>query len=528
MHSLRRKKINWRYLNAKRVISLSDRPSLFRSTLMLTGVGLAGQVFSFLYRVVMARLVGAEVLGLYQLIMPAYSVIQSICISGLVVAVAVLSSEYHARNNEAGLQQVLSTGLRGLGALWLPVALTVFFQSDFIARNLLGDSRTELGLLLLLPVLLLTGVENLQKHHFYGIGAIRLPAGVELGEQLIRCVSIIGLLCLLAPRQEERSAALIVAGMLISEVFSSLCLTLGRLHRRKKVPRTGQLSPPGALRRRMLKIALPVSLTALAGNLMGASTSVLIPQLLVVYGMSQAQAMEEFGVMLGMTLPLLMVPTAFINALSLALLPRLSEERELGRMTAFRRTAEKALLSVSYVVLPIIALIAALGPDLGKLLFAEPRVGNCILPLALGVGASCYHSILVCMLNALGKQSQSAAISLFCGALELLLTVALTPRLSLGGFVTGFVAAEGLAVVLCILLVRRCGAIQLNCYRCFSAPVLASLLAGLVVNLGYRYGLSAGVEPHWALVSGICAGAAIYLSAMLAQGIWPLRVIRES
>ena len=133
---------------------MSNRPSLFRSTLMLTGVGLVSQVFGFLYRIVMARLVGAQVLGLYQLIMPAYSVVQSICISGLAVAVSLLSSEYHARKNELALRQLMSTGLRGLVALWLPVALTVLFQSDFIARRLLGDGRTQLGLVLLLPVLL--------------------------------------------------------------------------------------------------------------------------------------------------------------------------------------------------------------------------------------------------------------------------------------------------------------------------------------------------------------------------------------
>lgn len=507
---------------------MSDQPSLFRSTLMLTGVGLVTQVFSFLYRVVMARLVGAQVLGLYQLIMPAYSVIQSVCISGLVVAVAVLSSEYHAHGNEAGLQQVLSTALRGLFTLWLPVALTVVLQSKFIARNLLGDERTHLGLLLLLPVLLLTGVENLQKHHFYGIGAIHLPAAVEVGEQIIRSLSIIALLLLLAPQRDEWSVGLIVVGMLISEIFSSCTLSLGRLGRAGRLrPFPGQRAQPRALRRRMGKIALPVSLTALAGNLMGAATSVVIPQLLVVYGMEQAQAMEEFGVMLGMTLPLLMVPTAFLNALSLALLPRLSEQRELGKMAAFRRTSEKAMLSVSYVVLPIIALIATLGPDLGALLFNEVRVGDHILPLALGVGASCYHSILVCMLNALGMQSQSAAVSLFCGALELLLTVVLTPRLGLLGFVIAFVAAEVLAVIACLILVWRSAGIRLGCYRCFSAPVLSSLLAGLVVNLGYRHSLDLGIGQCWAVLSGICAGLAIYLAAMLAQGIRPLGVIRS-
>ena len=88
----------------------------------------------------------------------------------------------------------------------------------------------------------------------------------------------------------------------------------------------------------MVSIALPVSLTALVGNLMGAATSVLIPKLLVTYGLSTTEALESFGVLMGMTLPLLTIPNVFINALSLALLPRLTEQRELGQMPAFRRT----------------------------------------------------------------------------------------------------------------------------------------------------------------------------------------------
>ena len=477
---------------------------------MLTGVGLVSQVFGFLYRIAMARLVGAQVLGLYQLIMPAYSVAQSICISGLAVAASLLSSEFHARNNEAALGQLMSTGLRGLVGLWLPVALTMLFQSEFIATRLLGDGRTRLGLVLLLPVLLLTGVENLQKQQFYGIGAMRLPAGVELGEQVIRSLVIILLL------------ALIVAGLLVSEVFSSAALTWGRLGRRsrqKQLP--GKRVEPAWLRRRMAGIAVPVSLTALAGNLMGAATSVLIPQLLVLHGLEAGEAMEAFDILLGMTIPLLMFPTAFINALSLALLPRLTGERELGHMGDFRRTGEKAMLSVSYVVLPLIALIAALGPQLGQLLFGEVRAGNYTLPLAMGVGAGCYHAVLGCMLNALGKQNQNAAISLFCGALELLLTVALTPKLGVGGFVASFVAADLLAVALCLWVARRGAGVYPGLFRCFAAPALSALLAGLLARQGCRLSLDAGGALGWsALVWGF-VGLAVYLGAMAAQGFRP-------
>ena len=507
------------------VMPMAARPSLFRSTLMLTLVGLVSQFFGFLYRIAMARLVGAEVLGLYQLIMPAYAVIQSICISGLAVAVSVLSSEYHARQNSAALRQVASTGLRSMAALWLPVALTVVCCSEFISSRLLGDERTRLGLVLLLPVLLLTGVENLQKHQFYGIGSMRLPAGVELGEQMLRSVCIITLLVVLVPERQSHAVALIVVGLLLSEIFSSSALTIAR--RRLRGSPSGARVNAAQLRRRMAGIALPVSLTALAGNLMGAATSVLIPQLLVRHGLSAEAAMEEFGVLLGMTLPLLMVPTAFVNALSLALLPRLTEERTLGRMAEFRRTGEKAMLAVSYVVLPLIALIAALGPELGVLLFDEPRAGQCILPLAAGVGAGCCRAVLGCMLNALGKQSQSAAVSLFCASLELLVTVALTPRWGILGFVAALVGSDLLGTLLCLLLVWRYAGVRVNCYRCFSAPVLASLLAALLVHLLCHLGVDAGVRQSWAVCGGAALGLGIYWCAMAAQGIRPLWVVRS-
>ncbi len=505
---------------------LSSRPSLFRSTVMLTAVGLASQLLSFLYRVVMARLAGAQVLGLYQLIMPAYAVMQSLSIAGLTVAVSVLTAEHQARRNETGVQQVLSTALRGLFVVWLPILLTVLVCSDFISTTLLGDSRTELGLVLLLPVLLLTGLENLQKQHFYALGRMALPAGVELGEQLVRCISIIALLAVLLPQQEGIAAALIVAGLLISEVFSSSLLTWQRRRRGKRQqPWAGQRLKSRELSRRICRIALPVSITALVGNLMGAATSVLIPKLLVDYGFTPEGAMEEFGVMLGMTLPLLMVPTCFINALTLSLLPRMTQERELGQLSRFRRTGEKAMLSVSYVVLPLITLVAALGPELGGLLFGDLRVGQHIVVLAVAVAAGCYRSVLVCMLNALGKQAQSAAISLFAGALELVLTAALVGRFGLGGFGVAMVVSELVGAGLCLALVWRSVGVAVDCFRCFTAPILASLLAGLLVNLVYRMGLDRGISPLFGVCGGLCFGLALYLAAMLAQGIHPVGAV---
>lgn len=74
----------------------------------------------------------------------------------------------------------------------LPVSAAVVAFYDPISVYLLGDARTQLGLILLLPCVALTGVENIHKHFFYGTGVVRPPAVVELMEQFIRAAAVLG------------------------------------------------------------------------------------------------------------------------------------------------------------------------------------------------------------------------------------------------------------------------------------------------------------------------------------------------
>ena len=46
-----------------------------RSVVLLTVLGALSQLLGFGYRVALSRMVGAEVMGLYQLVMPAFSVL---------------------------------------------------------------------------------------------------------------------------------------------------------------------------------------------------------------------------------------------------------------------------------------------------------------------------------------------------------------------------------------------------------------------------------------------------------------------
>ena len=487
---------------------------------LLTVLGAVSQLLSFGYRVALSRLAGAEVMGLYQLVMPVYSVVLSLTAVGLTAAVSNLTSQHLALGNSRAASQTLGTCLRAFFLLLTPVGAVLVLGSDFISTAFLGDARTQLGLILLLPCAALTGVENLHKHVFYGSGLVTTPAVTELLEQLVRTAAVLGLLLLFLPQYPERAVGLIVAGMAVCEVFSSVTLTL-LYHRRwgrRRLSGGGERRP--ARRRRVAAIALPVGLNALLGNLLGAANSALIPQKLVEGGMDRGEAVAQFGVVCGMVLPMLALPTVFLGALSLVLVPRLARSAALNRPQAVQAIIAKALSAVSALALPAMGLMAVLGEELGWLLFRQ-NTGEYLLPLAAATALSCYQAVLGASLNGVGRQGTVAWISLVCDGVQLAFTACLVgvPSIGMGGFVLGTLVSSALGLVLCAWRLGAFTGLRPQVFRWITAPGLAALLSALTTNLLFQVLRDSGVPVLYRLTGALAFGLILYLAALNAQGM---------
>lgn len=494
--------------------------SALRSTVLLTAVSFFSQAVGFVYRVLLSRLVGAEVMGLFHLVMPAFSVMMSLTAVGFTVACSTLTARYRALGDHRAAHQALRCCLLGFLGAFGVVALVVAPLSDAISVYLLGDARSRLGLVLLLPCLLLTGLENLHKYAFYGAGQVRPPAFTEVCEQLIRTGAVLGLLWHFLPQNPERTVGLIICGMILCEVFSAVTLTL-LYHRHFGRRLAGEGIDPGGLRRQVRHIALPIAWNSLLGNLMGAAMAVVIPRRLVASGANVSSAMSAFGVLQGMTMPLLTLPTAFLSAMGLVLLPRLTQATALGQGEVFRRRADKALTAVSWLILPSSALLAVLAPPLGRALFKESTVGQFALPLALGVTLTCFETALAVCLNGLGKQRVTARNNLISGAVQLSLTwwrMGL-PEVGLRGYVEALLVSTVLGLALNWHGVRKFSGVRPQLFRWVVAPGLSALLAGLWVSLLFPILTKAGLgEPAGC---GVCLvfGGVLYFCAMFAQGM---------
>ena len=78
------------------------RQSYLKNAAILTGTGLLLRAAGMFFRIYIAARIGAEGMGLYQLIMPVCSVLLSVTAVGLTSAVSNLTSQYLALGNRLG------------------------------------------------------------------------------------------------------------------------------------------------------------------------------------------------------------------------------------------------------------------------------------------------------------------------------------------------------------------------------------------------------------------------------------------
>ena len=173
------------------------------------------------------------------------------------------------------------------------------------------------------------------------------------------------------------------------------------------------------------------------------------------------------------------------------------------------------------MMLCLLALMVVLGPDLGRVMFNQPDVGEFLIPLAVTMALSCYCSVLGSILNGIGQQKAVAAVSLLGGGLQLLFTMALVPLPGVGmsGYVAGAGAAAVVETVLCLWLAVRRAGLRLALFQWLTAPGLAALLAALNANLLLRVLKDNGLSSLAAGLVCLLFALVLYLAALHAQGV---------
>lgn len=481
--------------------------SLWWGTLTLTVAALLARGLGMVYRVLLARYLGAEGLGLFQMVFPFYITLVTLVAAGMPVAVSQMAAEGRAAPADLWRDARRLTLWPALILMVLVVALsrplaTVLYQRPDLARLLVA----------LTPALFMVAIGSVLRGLFIARQAMVIPAISQVLEQSVRIVLLMAALAA-GVLPFALDGPILAAWLIPVGEFASLAvLWIGRAS-------SGLSGRPRAasVTRGLLALAAPVTLSRLLASLVGLAEASLIPLRLEASGLSSDAAVRYFGQLMGMAFPLIFFPTALTFSLATNLVPAVA--RSLADARAVRRRAEEAMRGTAIWACPVTALLVMLGNRLDDLLFRTTLPGYMFLPLALGGFFMYFDIILAGLLRGLGRTEVPLTNSLIAASLQLGLIVLFGGEPGLGPPVITLAMATGFFVsfVLDLRALERVGGIRLPWIDGLTRPLLAAGLASLSVPLFTRLLVPTGL---WLTTLGALFGAgSFYLILIRALGV---------
>ena len=491
-------------------VRIHKKTILYAAGVLACG-NIALQVLGFAYRVLLSHYAGAEGLGVYRLVNSVYLVCNAGCLSGVTMACSRLSAASEARGEQYKVRAVLHLAFRVFFTLCLLCGVVLLLDGQGIAGGILGDSRCARAFPFLLLCLALTGIENIFKSLFIGLERMQYAAVSEVTEQLIRIGAVWLLLSQYQGEDYGTIAMLIFAGMVASEIFSASFLTI--LYRRGLAGRTPAAPLDRTTARQFFFIALPVSASALLGNVIGSAGSILLPKRLMLAGLTYEQALSALGVLSGMAMPLLLLPVALISSVCTALLPAVTAAQATGNQKRVRALTGRAVTTVGLIGVPATAVLVPLAPALSARIF-DQSLSTPYVSL-LGVTAMlCYYQMAAgSLLNALGMQHWQVVISVSAELLQVLLMYrwCAQPAWGIYGYLGAMALTEALAFVLSLTLLHRKTGFVLRPVRRFGVPLLCGAALYGWTRVFFAWFSQHSVSETAALFWTAAGAAALYL-----------------
>ncbi|WP_430626646.1 oligosaccharide flippase family protein [Sulfobacillus thermotolerans] len=241
---------------------MRKKRSLWWGTLTLTGAAVASRGLGLVYRMLLARFLGAEGLGFFQMIFPFYVALVTLAVAGTPVAVSQLIAEEHTNP-----RRLMRLALIIVTVVSVPLIGLVIMLAKPLAVMLYHDPRFIPLIITIAPALIAVGFSAVLRGYFVGIQQLTYPALSQVSEQLSRVVILYTILNFIGRHAFHNAPLVAVALIPIGEGVSLVILALAYV--RSYAPLAGVMSHTSKILLRPLASSIPVLLTLALWHIWG-------------------------------------------------------------------------------------------------------------------------------------------------------------------------------------------------------------------------------------------------------------------
>jgi len=499
---------------------------------ILAVAGAVSKALGAIYRIPLARLIGGEGMGLYQMAYPIYTTILALATAGVPVAISVLVARKETQGLKGDSNRIFKVSLVGLAVVGLALSVAVWQGAGFLARNVLHEPRAQFPIMAIAPAIFFAGLMSVFRGYFQGHQWMVPTAVSQVVEQVFRVTFVLVLAYLLFPRGLEYAAAGATFGAVVGGI-AGLALLLYFYVRFRS--RTGAGSerlvcssePYCALGWQVVKLAVPISFGAVVVPLVQMLDAVIVPVRLMASGYSTSQATALYGQLSGMASVLINLPTIFTIAIATSLVPAVSEVAARKEWDQLRARVNNGIRAAMLIALPSTAGLYVLARQITDLLFASPEAGIPLEPLAFSVIVLAAFQVSSSSLQGLARPDIPLRNLIIVGVLKVFFNYYLTGTfLGIRGPAIGTVVAFFIGSSLNFYELKRLSRVTFEWNR-MARLAAATLLMAAGVKAAYQWLVAQGLYSYYSTVLAIGIGVCLYGGILLVVRELDIRTIRS-
>lgn len=513
------------------------KKSLVKSAAILAVSGIVVKFLGAFFRIPLANYIGSVGMAYYSPAYYIYGFLLVFATAGLPVAISKMVSERYAVGQFREAERVFKLSRSLMMSIGIVGFCVLFFFSNTIAE-LINVPGAALSMKATSLALLIVPIMSSYRGYFQGMQEMTPTAISQVVEQLFRVATGLTLAIVLMNghvemlnvfTEEERGAAGgcfgasagAIGGLLV--MFIIYIISRKSIKTRIRKDHTTERESSKDLLKKILGIAVPITLGAAIMPIMNLIDSGIITGRLVASGWSQLEAESMYGQFMGFAAPVIQFPQVLMQAIVISLVPMVSAANRLGDRTELHNNISLGMRMTTMIAIPAAVGIWVLAAPILLLLYPAQEASAlgaapCLQVMAIGFIFLSTITTVTGALQGIGKQV-IPVINLFISVLmKFVITWVLVaiPTFNVVGAAIGSASAYCLAAALDIAALKKFSGVKLSVKMIVIKPLISALVMGVVVFFAYK-GLFLVLDSN---------GTATILSVFIGIAVYGLMVLK--
>lgn len=490
--------------------------NFLKGAVILSVAGAISKILGALYRIPLARLIGDEGIGLYQMAYPIYTTILALATAGVPVAISILVARKETQGFTGDSKKIFKISLLVLFIFGLVLTVLVMQSAHFLATYVLKNEQAYYPILAVAPAIFFAGLMSVFRGYFQGYQTMMPTAVSQVIEQLFRVTAVLILAYLLFPLGLEFAAAGATFGAVVGGIVGLIVLTIYYYKFKKTEGIKGrELIYSGTssviLAKDMIKLAIPVSFGAVVLPLVQMLDAVIVPSRLMDIGYSTSNATALYGQLSGMAAVLISLPTIFTISIATSLVPAISEALTKKHHQLLNERLNYGFRAGMIISLPSAAGLYVLAYPICDLLYGAPEAGFALEPLAFSCIALAAFQLSSAGLQGIGRPEIAMRHLIITGIFKVFFNYTLTsiPILNIRGAAIGTVIAFAIGSFLNIIMLKKLTQVEYEYTRLIKITAI-TILMGIATRMAYNFMVAVDIRSYLATALAIIVGVGVY------------------